>query len=854
MSSIGRCRGAARLLALVSVLLLALPPAGGAPRQDGKDRLAEAKTAAAALDWQACADLLIEDLKRRPGDLERHELLGRAMQALGRCDEAAHYLDLALREHERAAQPDAAKALKPLLYKCDELADRRDKFLDKSAKLLIEAAEQLFQQGHEDRALEVLVRATPLARGELSVRAVALRDKLAAARSELKLDEVQQPDDGEDGGDEPAELEEFFHETEHYTIYAHLEPKIVQRIGVLMEDLHRFYVQIYFDGDATKITIPKATIRIHPTQERMGAAGGPPGASGYWSPGERTVVAYDTRSDGGGTGSLDWMMEVLFHEASHQFTTMLEMANEGRQVPTWMNEGTASFFEGAVAMADGRVLWPRAAQKRLDVLVWQLQSGASDPKTPSVKEVVSYPGPGSYPAEYYTFGWGLAYFLQQYEDPKTFEFVYRPGYARYRGEVLAAGGEPYKLFEALFSGPQSPLQHANFEEFAAFWRQWILSDVAPLHRNDAEARTRRMARFQRYMEAAKLAATDKKAKVGEQELLSRALGELEWVKTRIDKPDAPDGTVLLAQAEICERLKRNAAAAALYEQVLSLVEEGALRLDADDKAADKKRADIEKRLAKLDQKNAPLRAVRARTRELQKAALPLLSDYKAKDGLELRAYTFANLMATALSDTGPIRDAAASLREQVRTDGKLLGVVRTFSAKAESWKTRLVRPAQFEAAAGRVSAACRGGTQAYRDTSFAAQGEHEFRAVIRGSGPVHPGSAVGVVLASHDEFGDTLLGIDENGKPAVWTVKLTKNGGTTLRRDRALVSDLVYDRSAPIAVRMRVGADGTAQVWLDEKKVFDVPLPYPASEPRQLGVFVKDSAVAVSDAAVEMQP
>ncbi|MFN9787457.1 MAG: DUF1570 domain-containing protein, partial [Planctomycetia bacterium] len=379
-------------------LLLALPLLGGASAlQDEPDRLAAAKACAAALDWEGCARLMLEDLKRRAGDAERHELYGRALHALDRRDEAAHHLDLAIAQHEGQGRADLAKALKPLLAKCDEHYDRRDKFLAKAAKLLVENAEQLFAQGHEDRALEVLVRATPLARGELATRATMLRDKLAAARSELKLDAVEADSEEEEEPQDgvPAEIEEYFHETEHYTIQAHLEPKIVQRLGVLMEDMHRFYVQVYFDGDASRITIPRATIKIFWTQERMAAAGGPPGASGYWSPGERKVVAYDTRSDNEGSGNLDWMIEVLFHEASHQFTTMLEMANEGRQVPTWMNEGTASFFEGAVAMADGRVLWPRAAQRRLDVLVQQLTSRASDPRTPSVKQVVSYPGPGS---------------------------------------------------------------------------------------------------------------------------------------------------------------------------------------------------------------------------------------------------------------------------------------------------------------------------------------------------------------------------------------------------------------------------------------------------------------------------
>ena len=842
-------------------LLLALPLLGGASAlQDEPDRLAAAKACAAALDWEGCARLMLEDLKRRAGDAERHELYGRALHALDRRDEAAHHLDLAIAQHEAQGRADLAKALKPLLAKCDEHHDRRDKFLAKAAKLLIENAEQLFAQGHEDRALEVLVRATPLARGELATRATMLRDKLAAARSELKLDAVEadseEEEEPQDGA--PAEIEEYFHETEHYTIQAHLEPKIVQRLGVLMEDMHRFYVQVYFDGDASRITIPRATIKIHPTKDRMAAAGGPRGAAGYWSPGERMVVAYDTRNDndgdGDGDGTLDWMMEVLFHEASHQFTTMLEMANEGRQVPTWMNEGTASFFEGAVAMADGRVLWPRAAQKRLDVLVLQLTSRASDPRTPSVEQVVSYPGPGSYPAEYYTFGWGLAYFLLQYEDPTTFEYVYRDLHERYQTEAMAKGADPYELFEALFTGPRSPLQHANFDEFAAFWRQWILSDVAPLHRSDAEARTRRMARFQRYMDAAKLAAADKKAKVGEQELLARALGELEWVKTRIDKPDAPDGMVLLAQAEICERLKRNASAAALLDQVLSLVEEGALRLDADDKANEKKRSELERRLAKLDQKNAPLRAVKARTKELQKAALPLLSDYRRESGLELRTYTYAHLLATALADAGALAETAEELRTAVKQQGKLIGIVRASSTKPADWKPRSTRPHSFEIVEGGAKLACRGGTQARRDESLVVQGECEWTCVVQGEGPVHPGSAIGLVLASHDDFGDLYLGLDEQGKPAAWTLKLTGNGGTSLRRDRTFQSSAVFERGTPHEWRARLHADGSVQVWIDGVDVARLPLSYPQGEPRSVGLFAKDSAVRTTRISLEIQP
>jgi hypothetical protein len=39
-----------------------------------------------------------------------------------------------------------------------------------------------------------------------------------------------------------------------------------------------------------------------------------------------------------------------------------------------------------------------------------------------------------------------------------------------------------------------------------------------------------------------------------------------------------------------------------------------------------------------------------------------------------------------------------------------------------------------------------------------------------------------------------------------------------------------------------------------ERDVFDVPLAYPASEPRMLGVFVKDASVELTNSAVELFP
>ena len=98
--------------------------------------------------------------------------------------------------------------------------------------------------------------------------------------------------------------------------------------------------------------------------------------SGWWSPGEWTVTCYDTRTT---SGSLDAMLETLFHEASHQFMTMV---TKGGWAPSWLNEGTATFFEGARGDGGRRVLWPDAAIGRLQDLnaMFQRRSAGPSPR------------------------------------------------------------------------------------------------------------------------------------------------------------------------------------------------------------------------------------------------------------------------------------------------------------------------------------------------------------------------------------------------------------------------------------------------------------------------------------------
>jgi hypothetical protein len=265
----------------------------------------------------------------------------------------------------------------------------------------------LAENGHAERALDLLSRLDGIATGKDEGDQRALLAKVRASFEEVDLDRAgTEPPAG--GGHPLIELE-----SAHYKLVCNLEQDVVQLVADTMDDIHAYYVELYFDGDARKVTGAKATIRVHPDRESMlGNWQGGSAPEGWWSPGENQVTCYDTRTS---TGSLDWMLTTLFHEASHQFMTFL--SRKGGWAPAWLNEGTASFFEGAVAMADHRVLWPDAALPRLQGLASMLRARNG----PTLTDVVGFAGGGSYPGNYYPYGWGRGFCLPQYVDPATLE-------------------------------------------------------------------------------------------------------------------------------------------------------------------------------------------------------------------------------------------------------------------------------------------------------------------------------------------------------------------------------------------------------------------------------------------------
>lgn len=800
-------------------------PGGARPAPE----LERARELEKARDWPGLVDLLGQRAKRVELAPEEERLYATGLEQVGRIDEAAHHMELCATGYERLGRDNEEKAALAALRRLDPLSARRDPFVRKVSTTLLAAAEDLLEGGDAERALRIAEGLPRIARGK---EARASSELLARARAAFEKVELARPEKSAEAPKTAKPLVE--RETAHYRLACYLEPDVVERLGKLMDDIHAFYVRVYFDGDAKRARSSKATIRIAPDKETMLLAWqGEGGPEGWWSPGTGEVHAYDTR---GATGSLDDMLETLFHEASHQFMTLLA---GGSAVPAWLNEGTSSFFEGTVAMADGRVLWPRAALRRLEALRWQIATK----KPPRLRDVIEYAGAGSYSAEYYAWGWGLVYFLQEYEDPVTLEQVYRPLYSQYRTEVIQKGAGSFELFESWFLGKRSPRKHPDFGSFERDWESWMLDEVAPLHGRDAKARALRLAKIERLVAAAD-AAGKKKGGPDAEDLLSRALVHFEWVRTQIDK-DKPDAELSLRQADVFERLGRNSSAAALVEEVLDLADRGKFALDDD------RRAGLEKRLSKLDRKNSALRTARQRTNELARSGLALVADYRAA-GLTLRASTLAADLAAVLGEE--LEPVASALRSEARAKGLLLGSIRALAGALGAWQPLLTAPMEsFEPGSASVQfSSVRAGAMV--DTTIEARGEYVVRATIRPDGERAPGWTAGLVVAGAPEHAATLVGIDDRGFAGIWTLNAASRGAATLRRTRTIPLATAVAANEAFQLAVRVRADGTLEIQVGDRPAVAARLESAPDGARHVGVFVKNSAVRFEDPLLELVP
>ncbi|MFT4539301.1 MAG: hypothetical protein ACI841_001160 [Planctomycetota bacterium] len=782
--------------------------------------------------------LLRKHLKRYGTAPTAHAELGVILLELEIIDQAAHHLAAARDQYLQANNKRAADKVARTLVKADPLWRKQQSLFSKMTRELSSAAEKLEDSEQPVRALDLFQRLLLIAEGKELKEIEAAVKRLRSAGAEVNLDAVGS-EVGPDGKWPMVEQE-----SKYYKLNCALEQEIIDRLAETVDSMYLYFVDLYFDGKNKKG--PKAKLYIHADHaDMMDHYPGAPnaGIGGWWSPGANEAHFYDTR-DGG--GSLDGLMDTLFHELGHQFMTKL---TRGSGVPSWFNEGTSCFFEGAIAMADGSVTWPDAARSRLGAIRGQLRD--EDNGKQLVEEALGFTGGGSFAGQYYSIGWGLVYFMQQWEHPDTLEYSYRDLYRTYRDEIVGKTPQSREMFEQVFLGKESPLGHQDFDAFYADWRTWILETVAPLFASSGtskKVREKRVALINLYMEHAAAAGEQRKPLVSEQEFLLRALSHIEVVRSRLDSTDAPDYDLMLTQADVLVRLDRGKNAAPILEQFLDAVDGERHEVSEEEYGV------IEERLAALDKRNSALRNLRSRMKSSLNSATRLLADYTEGDiERPLRAFSFASKASTVLADKGELADQAQTLRKKVRAAGLLLGRIESLSASASNWSTLYAEePDEFRVRDNMV------GMSAVRPngkllTSVVLSGEYEIRARLRRKGKLHLGSGHGIIVCGVEGGRWSVVGLDADGHIKLWKVMPSGTAAKTSRLRSITLSKAVEDDEA-VDMIVHVFPDGKMEIIIEGREPVTARIPFAVPPTCHAGVFVRDGQMILEDPIVEIYP
>ncbi len=459
--------------------MLAFPIAGLAlallPASDRAAALgAEARGALAGGSSSAALAKAEEALEWSPDDLALLDLASQAAEADKEPDRALCYAAQAL---ELATAPEnaaLAEALKKRIGELDPLAGKDQALLGDYAAALLALGNDCVTRKLWVNAVELLGRtqgSPSAAAGEAALAKIYSNRKAVEALLDSGLDVPLQEKKRRGSAAKAAEEDKKHSDWEHaweikgdcYTVKTDLSRDLAEQMSRAMEQMNAYYRKVFHVKEHGGGDTARVTICVYRTRKEFDEHEDKPDEHilGFFVPNVNRVATYDPRDEG---RALSDLWSTLFHESSHQFTHLIS----ADLIPSWLNEGTASFFEGARLLPNGAVETNLVPEMRLKDLPYFFKQGK-----PGLEEVVSWFKPGSYEGEYYPFGWGLVYFLQNYENDKS-QRIYEPLYHDYMAAYKSGGKHDVlgRFVEYFVTKAKDPAVK-NFADFEARWRKWI---------------------------------------------------------------------------------------------------------------------------------------------------------------------------------------------------------------------------------------------------------------------------------------------------------------------------------------------------------------------------------------------
>ncbi len=760
-------------------------------------------------------------LESDPDSFALLEQASRAAHAAGKVDQALWYATLALKVAPAAGAKDAPKTVGELVARLPAL----DPLQGKGATVL------------NDYQAALAAAGSALSKKKMVVTAVALLSRVdsgpAVEKAQADLEKLFGDKKSieallESGIDVPIKpkkkrtakqiaIEDKKHETwdkaheikgKQYTVKTNMGVEMAEAMSTAMEQMNRFYRKFFRvkerGGDTARCTVHVYRERPEFDMYEKENDGTPisENVRGFFSPSETKVVTYDPRAAHGDPLSSLW--ETLFHEASHQFT-YLALPGGGSDRPTWLNEGTASYFEGARLLANGSVEFNLVPKERLLGLRIYLEMGK-----PTLTDTVEYNTPGSYPGEYYPFGWGLVYFFHNYEDDKS-KRPYLEPYKEFLASYKSGGKHDIKgrFVEFFVTKPKQP-GIGTFEDFEKRWKSWII-ELHDLSFGPPENADKLIARARKQKKDGSIEAAEE--------------SYLWALRLRRDDPVA-----LVELGEVLEVQKRADPALSRYRRALEVlrgVADDSVALPGGDELTAKDLADVcAQRIARIDKPVAE--ALVIADKKLLEAA-PAAAKAYAEAGLPLFALAFLDDAERLFG----LPDAFAATAQEI---------AKATGADPRRWRRVRIDP-ELEAWAGaeewtakdNVLAATTEET-AFNYVSEAPPARYRYEAVLDTTG-LSPGGMGMLVFGANDE---SLQLVGVNGQGMCLVAELEKGF-----KSRKPLPSVKGDARAAVKLAVEV-RDDEAEFFLNDKSVAKIA--YKPGELRgQVGVVLVDGELKVRD-------
>ncbi len=258
-------------------------------------------------------------------------------------------------------------------------------------------------------------------------------------------------------------------ESPNYVVITNAGHEKGRAVSAALEQINGFYREV-FAHMSIALGTNRCEIRLYRTRdEYVSAEKVSSSVQAFFDPRSNYVATFDPVATGLPFSAL-W--ETLFHEASHQFTDRISYD----VIPAWLHEGTSCYFEGCRLGPGSIVHRNRIPETRLETLLKVLGRGK-----PVLASVVSHKLAETFPNESYAVGWGLVYFMHNYENEKC-ERIYLEPYRRFMASYAARSRlAPLPRFVRAFVHDLALEEVPDLAAFEARFASWI-RELAALQR------------------------------------------------------------------------------------------------------------------------------------------------------------------------------------------------------------------------------------------------------------------------------------------------------------------------------------------------------------------------------------